>query len=273
MKKLFTTICMIAFMACHVYGDNKMALASKAGMIKKKLEMEQRVKRLVRLAREGEAEAYKMLAQCYLNGDGVEKSMLNMLYLYCAYQEIAGLQNDSTLKIPEEMDMLGVRMAYKNGDLSEDEIDILSGMMKEINPTEAKAIETVKLMRKDSLEYLAKLREAEGEGSELAVFWQVIHYEETEDSTNLIQTVNRLEKKHPFLNLYLGKLYVNNYSTTYDVNDLLKGIRYIYKADMSGMMTPEYAKLLLHIYTTFDSIKPVDEEAEIGRLKKFIKQN
>ena len=171
------------------------------------------------------------------------------------------------------MDMLGVRIAYKNGELSEDDINIMSERMKEINPTEAKAIGAVKLMKKDSLEYMTKLREAEDEGSEIAAFWQVAHYDETEDSTNLIQTVNRLEKKHPFLNLYLGKLYVNNYSATYDVNDLLKGIRYIYKADMSGMMMPEYARLLLHIYKTFDCIKPVDAEAEIGRLEKIVKQN
>ena len=46
--------------------------------------VDQRVQNLIQQARQGDVEAYKSLALCYRDGDGVEKSWLNMLCMYAS---------------------------------------------------------------------------------------------------------------------------------------------------------------------------------------------
>ena len=51
---------------------------------------EQRAESLIQQARAGDSEAYKALALCYRDGDGVKKSWCNMMFSYLIYCEKTG---------------------------------------------------------------------------------------------------------------------------------------------------------------------------------------
>ena len=82
MNRLFTILCMVSLLVFHTScNDSVMDLESPNVEIKTRA-VDQRVQNLIQQARQGDVEAYNSLALCYRDGDGVEKSWLNMICMY-----------------------------------------------------------------------------------------------------------------------------------------------------------------------------------------------
>ena len=62
----------------------------------------EQVQSLVQQARYGNAEAYKTLAYCYRDGNGVEKSDLNAMLMYSMYCEKTGKGTKDIMELYEE---------------------------------------------------------------------------------------------------------------------------------------------------------------------------
>ncbi|MBQ4525783.1 MAG: hypothetical protein IJA00_06915, partial [Bacteroidaceae bacterium] len=84
----------------------------------------------------------------------------------------------------------------------------------------------------------------------------------------------RLVEKYPFLNLQIGKLYVERYWESKDFSDIQKAMEYYYKADAYAMLTPRYACGLISIYNHFGKKGLLScDEHEMERLKNIANIN
>ena len=68
--------------------------------------VDQRVQNLIQQARQGDVEAYYSLALCYRDGDGVEKSLLNMICMYAIYSQKTGGEKKGLIQYYEQKPVL-----------------------------------------------------------------------------------------------------------------------------------------------------------------------
>ena len=116
-------------------------------------------------------------------------------------------------------------------------------------------------------------REAEDEGSELAVIFQAVYYDQATDKTGQEEYLTRIAEKYPFFHQLLGESYVRKYHENEDFSYIQKAIECYYKADEYGMLTPKYAYALLIIYDYFGQKGLLEyDEQEVERLKILAKR-
>lgn len=275
MNRLFTFLCIVSLLLFHTScNDGVMELESSDVELKTRV-TEQRVQNLIQQARYGDADAYNSLALCYRDGDGVGKSYLNMLYMYANYCKKTGNDIDKVVELFEEGHPFRLIVEILNSSLDEKTLEKLEQLMM-YSPAEAKTINAVIdiLSEKDTVNALSVIREAENEGSELAALIQIAYYKEKEMKDDYEQSLIRLVDKYPFLNLQIGKLYVERYWKSKEFSDIQKAMEYYYKADAYAMLTPRYAYGLINIYKHFgkEGLLSCDEH-EMERLKKIANIN
>jgi hypothetical protein len=236
--------------------------------------VDKRVQNLIQQARQGDVEASKSLALCYRDGDGVEKSWLNMLCMYAIYSQKTGGDVENVVEFFDEGDPF--RLLFEIMDSpSFNEVEAKLEQLKQSAPIEAKAIEAAKLAfsMEDATSALSTIRDAETEGSELAVIFQAIYFDEAKDKTGQEECLTRIAEKYPFFNLLLGESYARKYGETEDFSYIQKAIECYYKADAHGMLIPKYANALWGIYDYFGQKGLLEyDEQEVERLKVLAKR-
>ena len=93
MNRLFTFICIVSLLLFHTSCNEEVMELESSDVELKTRATEQKVHNLIQQARYGDADAYNSLALCYRDGDGVDKSYLNMVCMYANYCKKTG--NDS----------------------------------------------------------------------------------------------------------------------------------------------------------------------------------
>ena len=77
-------MCMVALLLIQTSCQDDSIDLDNSNVEVKTCVVEQKVQNLIQQVRIGNFEAYKSLALCYRDGDGVEKSYLNMVCMYAA---------------------------------------------------------------------------------------------------------------------------------------------------------------------------------------------
>ncbi len=270
MNRLFITICAVALLMCNACQDNTIDLDNQHGELTTRA-ADMKLQHLVQQARSGDADAYQSLAICYRDGDGVEKSWLNMACMYAFYCKKTGENLNNVVELFEEGDPFRKMAGMLNSSFDEKTLKELEQLEMQI-PAEVKAIKAVSNMVSKEMpdSTLRIIQEAENEGSELAVLFQIIYYEENDKTEEYEQCLIRLAGKYPFLNLKIGELYIGRYWESKDFSNIQKAIAYYYKADAYAMLTPKYANGLISIYRHFGKKGMVScDEQEMERLKKI----
>ncbi len=270
MNRLFTILCMVSLLVFHTTCNaSVMDLESPDTEIKTRA-AEQRVQNLIQQARQGDVEAYNSLALCYRDGDGVEKNWLNMICMYSIYSQKTGRDIKDIVELFDEGHHFRLLFEIMDSPSFNEELEAKLERLKQSAPAEAKAIEAAKkaFSMEEATSALSTIREAEDEGSELAVIFQVIYYDKAEDKTGLEEYLTRIVEKYPFFNLLLGESYAQKYSETEDFSYIQKAIECYYKADAHGMLVPKFANLLWGMYDYFGQKGMLEyDEQEIERLK------
>ena len=271
-RKLFACIgaLMMFFTSC-TKDENEWKDASVE--IKDSSAVEQ-VQSLVQQARYGNAEAYKTLAYCYRDGNGVEKSDLNAMLMYSIYCEKTGKGTKDIMELYEEGNSFKLMLEILDDSEWTPETDMKMKRLQQLAPAEVKTIEAIKklLVSQNEAHVLETLLEAESEGSELAGLLQALYHEQNRDTTMYRQCMLRLAVKHPILNAKIGQLYETQYVTDDDFPYVLKAMEYYYKADSCGMLTPRMANHLWSIYDYFSQKGMLEyNEKEVERLRKIMK--
>ena len=252
MNRLFTFICIVSLLLFHTSCNEEVMELESSDVELKTRATEQKVHNLIQQARYGDADAYNSLALCYRDGDGVDKSYLNMVCMYDNYCKKTGNEIDKVVDLFEEGHPFRLITDILNSSMDEKAFEILKQLMM-CSPAEGKAINAVidLLSEKDTINTLSVIREAENEGSELAALIQIAYYEEKDMKDDYKQCLIRLAEKYPFLNLKIGKLYVEKHWESKDFSDIQKAMEYYYKADAYAMLTPRFACGLISIYEHF----------------------
>lgn len=270
MNRLFTILCMVSLLVFHTTCNaSVMDLESPDTEIKTRA-AEQRVQNLIQQARQGDVEAYNSLALCYRDGDGVEKNWLNMICMYSIYSQKTGGDIENVVELFDEGHHFRLLFEIMDSPFLNEEVEAKLEQLKQSAPAEAKAIEAAKkaFSMEEATSALSTIREAEDEGSELAVIFQVIYYDEVKDKTGQEEYLTRIVEKYPFFNLMLGESYARKYSETEDFSYIQKAIECYYKADAYGMLVPKFANLLWGMYDYFGHKGMLEyDEQEIERLK------
>lgn len=272
MNRLFTILCMVSLLVFHTScNDSVMDLESPIVEMNTHA-VDQRVQNLIQQARQGDVEAYNSLALCYRDGDGVEKSWLNMICMYATYCKKTGNDIDQVIELFEEGHPFRIFTDILNSSTQNDEFMEKLDVLKQNAPAEVKAIKAAYELdsREDSEMVLNTLREAEDEGSELAALFQIVYFEEKGMKDDYEQCLIRLAEKFPVFNLKFGELNVEKYWESKDFSDIQKAIEYYYKADAYAMLTPRYASGLINMYNHFGEKGLLNcDEQEMERLKKI----
>ena len=271
MKKFFTLLCMVAWMVGYTScQDDALEQGSSSENVQLEVKNE-KVKKLIQQARNCDAEAYKALALCYQDGEGVGRSWLNMLCMYFIYAKGTGQDLFSVVCELEEDNPCRLIPVLLNSSSSEelkDKIDQFEdALLMEVKAF--RVIENVLSNEMDSTA-LTLLEEAEREGSELGALMQVFYYEVAKDEAGLEQCLNRLAGRFPFLNSLIGERFASKYLESGVAADIQKAVEYYYKADEWGMLTPWYAAELLEICECYGDKGLFDcSETEMERLRKI----
>ena len=235
----------------------------------------QRVPNLIQQAREGDVEAYYSLALCYRDGDGVEQSWLNMICMYAIYCQKIGSDIDDIIELFEEGNPFRLIFETVEMPYSDAEIEAKIDQLRQSAPAEAKAVEAARnaFSLEDATSALNTIREAEAEGSELAVIFQAAYYDRATDKTGQEEYLTRIAEKYPFFHQLLGESYVRKYHEHEDFSYIQKAIECYYKADEYGMLIPKYANALWGMYDYFGQKGMLEyDEQEVERLKILAKR-
>ena len=275
MNRLFTILCMASMLVFHTScNDSVMDIESPSVELKTR-SVDQRVQNLMQQARQGDVEAYNSLALCYRDGDGVEKSWLNMLCMYAIYCQKTGGDIEDVIELFEEGNPFRLIFETVEMPYSNEEIEAKIELLRLSAPAEAKAVVAAKnaFSLEDATSALNIIREAEAEGSELAVMFQAAYYDQATDKTGQEEYLTRIAEKYPFFNQLLGDLYAKQYGDSDDFSYIKKTIECYYKADAYGMLLPKYANALCGMYNYFGQKGLLEyDEQEVERLKILAKR-
>ena len=274
MNRLFTIFCMVSLLVFHTSCNDSVMDLENPSVEMKTRAVDQRVQNLIQQARQGDVEAYNSLALCYRDGDGVEKSWLNMICMYAIYCQKTGGDIEDVVELFEKEHPFILLFEIMDSPSFNEEVEAKLEQLRQSAPAEAKAIEAAKkaFSMEEAASALSTIREAEAEGSELAGLLQIIYHEEKRDTAMYRQCLLRMADKHPMLNAKIAQLYETRYVTDDDFPYVLKAIEYYYKADSCGMLTPRQANHLWSIYDYFGKKGLLEyDETEVERLKKIIK--
>lgn len=274
MKKQWMITCMAALLLSHTSCVKEETIWETLSVESRSQMTEQRVKNLVQQARNGDTEAYKSLAYCYRDGDGVEKSFMNAIFMYALYCRNTNQSLNSIVELFEEGTTYRLLAEIMNSSDLDEKTQRKIDLLQQAAPADAKIlIPTMDFFANGNHNnnILKILQEAETEGSELAKVIQVLYYEETKDTTMLHQCLVRIAEKHPFSYLIIARMYEDKYYNEKDFSYIQKAMEYYYKADAHGMLTRMHAYRLLDIYEYFSQESLVEyNETEVERLNKII---
>ncbi len=275
MNRLFTILCMASLLVFHTSCNESVMDLESPSVEMKTRAVDQIVQNLIQQARQGNVEAYNSLALCYRDGDGVEKSWLNMLCMYAIYSQKTGGDIENVVELFDEGHPFRLLFEIMDSPSFNEEVEAKLEQLKQSAPAEAKAIEVAKkaFSMEEATSALSTIREAENEGSELAVIFQAIYYDEAKNKTGQEECLTRIADKYPFFNLLLGESYARKYGETEDFSYIQKAIECYYKADAHGMLIPKYANALWGMYDYFGQKGMLEyDEQEVERLKVLAKR-
>ena len=270
MNRLLTILGMASLLFFHTSCEDSIMELKSPATETRTLSVDKKVSALIQQARKGDAEAYKSLALCYKDGDGVEKSWFNMMCMYLAYCDRTGQDLEEIIKTFDADDIYMVISDIVDASSIDENVNARLEQLKQMSPAEAMAVEAAReaILSKDRASAMSLMREAEDEGSEMAGIYQVAYYKETNDTVALKECLLRLADKYPFYYLFLGDIYADKYRETNDLSYIKRAIECYYNADEYGMLVPKYAYILYRIYNNFgkDGLLQYDDQ-EMERLK------
>ena len=237
--------------------------------------VDQRVQNLIQQARLGDVEAYNSLALCYRDGDGVEKSWFNMMCMYAIYSQRTGGDVEDIIELFEEGHPFRLLFEIMDSPSFNETVEAKLEQLRQLAPAEAKAIEAAKraFTMDEATVAMNVFREAEAEGSELAVIFQAAYYDQATDKTGQEEYLTRIAEQYPFFNQLLGDLYAKQYGDSDDFSYIQKAIECYHKADAYGMLLPKYANTLWGMYDYFGQKGLLEyDEQEVKRLKILAKR-
>lgn len=246
MNRLFAVVCMAALLFANAPCHGRTIVCEPAVEVDA-----DSVQMLVELVRNGDAEACRVLAECYRDGKGVEKSFLNSMCMYGLYSGRAEKRvGDDELEGFYKGTHYAIMIEILDHPSRIKESKALLPELEKASPADAKVVKALMECGNDdpTPEILETLKQAAAEGSEIAVLFQMAYYDKVGDNVALEKALLCYADKYPFFNLQLGRMSLDKFYVSRDVADIERALVYFYKADAHGMVVPRYALEMLEVY-------------------------
>lgn len=275
MKKIYTVVCLVLGLLLHGSCQTSDVVDNVTEEMELSSAMNSYIQSIVESVRQGNADAYKKLAYAYRDGEGVEQSNINAMYLYLMFCTKTGLPEETIVELYDKDS--STRLLWEiliAGDMNQSTEEKIA-RLQQLAPADAKILISLNnsMMSQNKDNYLDILQEAEKEGSEFAIVLQAIHYEETKQLETYVQFLNQAVKKYPFLYIKLAKIYEDKYEKDNDFMNIQKALEYYYKADEYGMLNNRSANHICRIYENFSQKGLIEkDEVEMERLKRIMKR-
>ena len=270
-RYMFLVVCMTTLLFGHtscerVVDTDAMRITADS------LFQRQRFDALVEQVRMGNTEACRSLAECYSRGEGVEQSLINATIMYFIYEERSECSLDSIISCYPKDSSFRVWYEVIDAAFPEDSEDEALVRFNHCHPLEGKAIEAC-IRGYGGEACLPALYELECEGSELAVLFQIMIYEDHDDSQALEQCMERSYLRFPALASRLANIYVKRYGVTQDTTYIVRAAECFRYADAHGMLYSHFIDDLITLYDNWSEqgvLTWTDEErARLMRLKSL----
>ena len=197
-----------------------------------------------------------------------------MICMYAIYCQKTGGDIEDIIELFEEGNPFRLIFETVEMPYSDAEIEAKIDQLRQSAPAEAKAVEAAinAFSLEDATFALNTIREAEAEGSELAVIFQAAYYDRATDKTAQEEYLTRIAEKYPFFYQQLGALHSVKYRDDKDFSHIQKAIECYRNADEYGMLTRRYANELLGLYEYFGNKGMLErDKKEMTRLDNIIK--
>ena len=277
MKKVWTMLCTLMMVCCFISCENNETLIPDMEEETGSRTLNSEIQGFIEKARYGNSDAYKALAECYRDGNGVEQSNINAIYMYMLYCEKVGKSDMAVLNFFEADSSISILLELLLFTSSVDTINKEKlAQLQKVSPAEAKAFSMLAMYISDKKDdnFMKDLQEAEKEGSEMAVILQAMCYEEHGPKEEYHEFLLRVVDKYPFLYKGLANICTEKYVETNDFSYVQKELEYMYNIDKYGMLSHRQANHLWTIYDYFSQKGLLQyDEAEISRLKKIMEKD
>ena len=275
MKNIYAVVCLVLGLLFHSSCQTSDVVANVTEEMELSRAMTSDVQRIVESVRQGNADAYKELACAYRDGNGVEQSNINAMYMYLMYCTKKGLPEETIVELydkdsPSRL-LWEILIAGEGKESTEEKITRL----QQTSPADAKVLISLgdSMMNQDKDNFLGILQEAEAEGSEFAVILQAMLYEESKQIEAYVNFLNQAVNKFPFLYVKLAKIYEDRYEQDNDFMNIQKALEYYYEADAYGMLNNSSANQICRIYEKFSQKGLIEKnEVEMERMKQIMKR-
>ena len=277
MKKISTMLCTLMMACCFTSCENNETQISDMEEDAGSRTVSREVQGFIEKARYGNSDAYKALAECYRDGNGVEQSNINAIYMYLLYCEKVGKGDMEVLNFFEDDSPVSILLELLLFTTSAETINQERlAQLQKVSPAEAKTFSLLAMYISDMKDdnFMKSLQEAEKEGSEMAVILQAMCYEEHGPKEEYQDFLLRVVDKYPFLYKGLANICTEKYVETNDYSYVQKEMEYMYNIDKYGMLSHRQANHLWTIYDYFSQKGLLQyDEAEISRLKKIMEKD
>ena len=275
MKNIYAVVCLVLGLLFHSSCQTSDVVANVTEEMELSRAMTSDVQRIVESVRQGNADAYKELACAYRDGNGVEQSNINAMYMYLMYCTKKGLPEETIVELydkdsPSRL-LWEILIAGEGKESTEEKITRL----QQTSPADAKVLISLgdSMISQDKDNFLGILQEAEAEGSEFAVILQAMLYEESKQIEAYVNFLNQAVNKFPFLYVKLAKIYEDRYEQDNDFMNIQKALEYYYEADAYGMLNNSSANQICRIYEKFSQKGLIEKnEVEMERMKQIMKR-
>ena len=223
---------------------------------------------LIEQARWGDGQAFLKLADCYREGNGVEKDFVGMLCMVSQADEFGsiGRMEDYLKEIPESSDFRTIFDAIeKFDDKQVEEAQSMSEQLIAKGSPDGYTVQGVMAIESgDTLEGIRLMKQAASQGSSLAKL--MLSFPEFHDSqTPDIEMLKALSDDMPFANVILAKMYTGEDDEK--LKDESLAAHYFLKADQSACLTKQGARWLLYYHQKGGQLQL--SERDIQRLQKL----
>jgi len=206
---------------------------------------------LIEQARWGDGQAFLKLADCYRDGNGVEKDFVGMISMLVQASEYGGIDSmeDYMKKMPEDSDF---RMVFDAIDKFEkkqtDEANLMAEQLIDKGSPDGYTVQGIMAIeRGDTLEGRRLMGQAAAQGSTFAEL--ILFFPEWNAHNTLnIERLKELSDKMPIVNVILAKFYAKS-----ERNEHLAAHYYL-KADKKAFLGKKGARWLLGNHQFVDNL-------------------
>ena len=221
---------------------------------------------LIEQARWGDGQAFLKLADCYRDGNGVEKDFVGMLCMVSQAEEFGsiGRMEDYLKEMPESSEFRTIFDAIEK--FEDDQVEEAKSMSEQLiakgSPDGYTVQGVMAIESGDTLEGLRLMEQAASQGSSFAKLMLCIPVFQ-DDKTPDMEMLKTLSDDMPFANVILAKMYTGEDDEK--LKDESLAAHYFLKADESACLTKRSARWLMYYHRCVSKL-PLSER-DIQRLQ------